>query len=361
MGDSSVHVYWMSGTGNTRRVAGWIADEARARGGRVVCESVEEARSEADFVPGSDSLLWIAFPTHGFTAPWHVLRFVAALPRGRGARAAAVATRAGMRFGRVYTPGVAGTGVFLVGALLWLKGYRWVGGRGIDMPSNWVAFHPGLGPETYAGIIARAEPRTRRLAGVILEGGAHYRGWIDLALGFLLAPVSFLYLVLGRFFLAKIFFASNRCTGCGVCAASCPVGAIRMKGRRRPRPYWTFDCESCMRCMAYCPERAIEAGHSFGALLWWIGTFPVGLAAVGALAAAIPALGPVGESPGAAMLAQYLYRLGVLAGVYAIFWWAIHVGWINGLFRLTTLTALYRRSHDPDTTLSDLPAHRPRD
>jgi hypothetical protein len=29
----------------------------------------------------------------------------------------------------------------------------------------------------------------------------------------------------------------------------------------RNRPYWKLTCESCMRCLNHCPERAIEAAH----------------------------------------------------------------------------------------------------
>ena len=50
--------------------------------------------------------------------------------------------------------------------------------------------------------------------------------------------------------------------GCGLCVENCPNGALRLWGSDPARPYWTYSCESCMRCMGYCPEQAVEAGHS---------------------------------------------------------------------------------------------------
>lgn len=40
-----------------------------------------------------------------------------------------------------------------------------------------------------------------------------------------------------------------------------------MKGKY---PFWTYRCESCMRCMNNCPERAIETAHGFIIPLWYV-------------------------------------------------------------------------------------------
>ncbi|MBW1815229.1 MAG: hypothetical protein JRJ39_16720 [Deltaproteobacteria bacterium] len=55
------------------------------------------------------SLLGLVFPTHGFTAPWHMIKFTCRLPRVKKTSAFCTATRAGLKIGKVFTPGISGT------------------------------------------------------------------------------------------------------------------------------------------------------------------------------------------------------------------------------------------------------------
>jgi NAD-dependent dihydropyrimidine dehydrogenase PreA subunit len=80
----------------------------------------------------------------------------------------------------------------------------------------------------------------------------------------LLAPIALMYFVYGRFWLAKLFFASSACDGCGLCAEKCPTASIRMRGGR---PFWKFSCESCMRCLNVCPRKAVQVSHLLAALI----------------------------------------------------------------------------------------------
>ena len=40
----------------------------------------------------------------------------------------------------------------------------------------------------------------------------------------------------------------------------CPVKAIKLVYNR---PFWSYKCESCMRCMNSCPKKSIESAHGF--------------------------------------------------------------------------------------------------
>jgi ferredoxin len=353
----STVVYFTTGTGNAFRGGTWLVERARAMGTEARLVNMADAAPARDFAPGPSTLVGVLSPAHGFTAPWSVIRFVLRLPGGRGTHACTGFTRAGTKFGRLFLPGFEGTANYLVALILWLKGYKVRGVVALDMPSNWMSLHPGYKDPSARAMVERQRLRMERYAERILSGKRSFGHFVSLALGLVILPVSLGYLLVGRFFLGKLFFASNRCTGCGLCARSCPNHAIRMWGRT-PRPYWTLDCESCMRCMAYCPTQAVEAGHSIGLLIMLL-AFWLPLPALGtrSLADVAPALRPVLESWlfGQALGMAWF----VIASVLVYFVVTLLLRWrvTNALFAYTTFTRLFHRYHEPDTRLQAIVGH----
>lgn len=311
-----------------------------------------------DMEVGNDHLLGIVFPTHGFTAPWRVLKDVCKLPAGRSTHALVVAARAGMKAGRFHVPGISGSAVFIIGLILLLKGYRTRGFMSVDMPSNWYSLHPIQKPVTHEAIISRAEQRVETFMTRILSNESVYltsNNLYELTLGLLLFPVSLAYLFMGRFFLAKLFFANRNCDGCGVCARHCPVGAIRMWGKRNPRPFWKYSCESCMRCAAFCPQNAIEAGHSWGVLLFFATGVPVSAYLLSGLGDPIFGVQQL-EKHLAGEIIDFLYYYPALFVSYYAFAVLIRIPAVNWLFAHTTLTHLpfWGRYREPNTRLKSI-------
>ena len=169
--------------------------------------------------------------------------------------------------GKWFVQGLSGMALYFSALVLWLKGYKIIAMKGIDLPSNWISFHPGLKQKVVDSIYKRREKQTKEFASKILSGKRDFRALREIIQDLLITPIAVLYYIIGRFFLAKSFIASNKCNNCNLCINECPINAIKTV---YGRPYWTYKCESCMHCMNSCPQRAIETAHGFITLVIFI-------------------------------------------------------------------------------------------
>jgi ferredoxin len=265
----SLYIYFISGTGNARASSQWIADEAAKRGLKTSVQQID--RLENIVMPQADEkpLIGFAFPTHGFNAAPIMLKFISGFPSGLCREIFLLNTRAGMKLYKLFLPGLSGVALLLPAFILWLKGYKCIGFRPVDLPSNWIPLHPGLKKKVIDSIFARCEKIVRKFANKILSGDRVYRGLYSIPVDILISPVSLGYYVGGRFFLSKTFIANYNCNNCGICIRECPTSSIKLVDNR---PYWKLTCESCMRCLNHCPEKAIEAAHGMATAFWLIFT-----------------------------------------------------------------------------------------
>jgi len=265
----SLYIYFISGTGNARVSSEWIADEAGQRGLKTVVQQID--RLENIVLPQTDEkpLIGFAFPTHGFNAAPIMLKFIAGFPRDLCKEVFLLNTRAGMKLYKLFLPGISGVALLLPAFILWLKGYKCIGFRPVDLPSNWIPLHPGLKRKVIESIFARCEKIVRKFAEKILSGRKVYRGLFSIPFDLLISPVALGYYIGGRFFLSKTFISNHQCNNCGLCIKECPTSSIKLV---QNRPYWKLTCESCMRCLNHCPQRAIEAAHGMATAFWIIFT-----------------------------------------------------------------------------------------
>ena len=346
---------FMSGTGNSLLVSRWISNFAASRGLDVVLETIDTASPEFDKSQPRKTLLALVNPTHGFTAPWHMIRFALRLPRVSKVDAVCIATRAGFKAGRIFTPGISGTATFLLSLILFLKGFRVRGVVAIDMPSNWIIAHPGLNSQTVEAITERAKPKAEVFIEKILQGEPF---WLTLGnicefvIGAALAYVSLMYILVGRFIFAKIYFANGSCTGCGLCEKECPVGAIRMRGGK-PWPYWRYNCENCMKCIAYCPEKAVEVSHSWFVALFFILSLPFSAWLISAAVMVFP-LAPENIPERLVAVINFFSFYPALFLSYMVFDLLLRIPVIRRLFTLSTFTHFWRKYHQPGIKVSDL-------
>ena len=354
-------VYFASGTGNSYVLAAWFRDACGTKGIPAVLIPVTRADPSRDITPSSGELVALAFPTHGGLPPWSVIKFLLRMPRRRGTSFLCLPTRGSFFIGPVLVPGAAILASFLPSIILLLKGFRPVGAASFDMPINMTSVHPTLTFRHAARVTARAKRKFDRYGERFFRSGSlwltrnnlYEAAWSFLILYFIpLFPL--LYLVVGRFFMGKIMFATVRCTGCGGCSVSCPAGALVMKGKKRPRPFWRYTCEHCLRCLNYCPHRAVGVSLPWAAFLWWLG---LAAAAAGAAFAKmvtfIPGLGSV-RNYWTVELANSVVYYPVFIAAYFLFYYLTRWKPLNALLSRTCPSFFLGQYRAPGTSLKDL-------
>jgi Pyruvate/2-oxoacid:ferredoxin oxidoreductase delta subunit len=335
-------------------VTRWIAEVAAGRG--VPSETVDIAAIDrrTPSPPDPGALVGFVSPTHGFNFPPAMMYFIFRFPVANGQRVFLVNTRAGMKLSKWFLPGLSGLALWLSALVLLVKGYRIAGMRSIDLPSNWISFHPGLKEKVVESIYAHCREVTTRFANRLLDGKKVYTAFRDIVQDLLISPVAIGYFFVGRFILAKSFYATDACDKCNLCIDNCPVKAILTVDGR---PFWSYRCESCMRCMNSCPKRAIETSHGFiigimvvlnlWLMVWfwqWVG---------GVLS--IPK--DNGWAELAVTIIKWLITFGVMVVSYRIYHYLLRIPLIRELFYYTSFTRykFWRRYRPSKRMIRELP------
>ncbi|MHC1704444.1 MAG: EFR1 family ferrodoxin [Tenuifilaceae bacterium] len=338
-----LEIYYFSGTGNCMSAANWIGNKATESNCNVNVLPIDR---ELKPLPSSDAktLTGFCFPAHGFSLPWYMLKFIAKFPRAQKGRKDTflLNTRAGMKLYKLFTPGLSGVAFIIPIIILLIKGYKIKGILPLDMPSNWISLHPGIRKKVTDSITDRCQRIVDKFSDKLLKGKTviHPIFWILLPLDILVSPISIAYMAIGRFFLAKTFFASAKCNNCNICVEKCPVGAIKIVNSR---PYWQFRCESCMRCMNICPQKTINTAHllAFG-IIWFSLFIPFSDNIIKYFENKFPIF--YTTMPGIIDLTiATLISLPLFWGIYGLYHQLVRVKAINHLFTYSSLTNYWRR------------------
>lgn len=257
-----VIIFYFSGTGNARMIASWFSKFAIEN--EVYCRIFDITSEGYIYLKeiDSDALIVFISPVHGFNYPKITLDFIRSFPKGNNS-VVLMNTRAGMKVGKMLTPGLTGIAFFLSSFILKRKGYKTIGQIPFDMPSNWLSIHPALRKKAIEFIYEKNYHRVKKHFKILYSEETDFASNKDIIQDLLISPIALVYYLAGRYFLAKSYYASNKCNNCHLCIKQCPVQAIRLINAR---PFWSFKCESCMKCMNNCPSRAIEVAHG----LWLV-------------------------------------------------------------------------------------------
>ncbi len=256
-------IYYFSGTGNARHVAQWVTEKAIANNWNSKMIDIGKLENRRNIQIEENTLVGFISPTHGFNYPPVMMKFILNLPRSSN-RIFLMNTRAGLKMGKFFLPGLSGIALLFSALIFLFKGNKILGMFPVDLPSNWISLHPGLKQDVIQSIYEKRKQQVEDFADILIEDKSNFKGLKDIVQDLLIAPISIFYYLFGRFVFAKSFVASKSCNLCGLCVKTCPIKAIKVVGKK---PFWTHKCESCMHCINICPERAIETAHGFIAIL----------------------------------------------------------------------------------------------
>ena len=128
------------------------------------------------------------------------------------------------------------------------------------MPENYIALFEAPEQNEALEIIAKAEPVLDEAARLIKNREAYAQPAVTLKDRLSSSIVNDIYYP--AVIHAKKFYATDRCTSCGMCERICPLKNIDIK---EGKPVWKDRCTHCMACICRCPAEAIEYGSLFEA------------------------------------------------------------------------------------------------
>lgn len=137
-------IYFLSGTGNSYRVAAWLHEACIDRGTTSEIIPIDLAKPKEEIEASPENLIVLAYPTHGFLPPWSAVKFIFKMPFKRRAHFFCIPTRGCLRFGPIIIPGIAALASLLPVFVLPFKGYNIRGSLSFDMPSNVTFLHSRL-------------------------------------------------------------------------------------------------------------------------------------------------------------------------------------------------------------------------
>ena len=233
-------IYYFSGTGNSE----WVAKGLAQRTGDTAVNLAALVKDgPAAIRIGAGETIGLVFPVYSWGAPQIVEQFCRFITLENGAYAYAVCTcgdDAGRTMQRLK------------------RRFAYQSAWSIAMPNNYIIGFDVDSPALEQEKIAQARERLNAIAGDVLSRKNHvFQVFEGAFAGIKTVLVRPMFNAFARG--TSSFSVDATCNACGLCARSCPIGAIEMQNGK---PVWVKKrCTRCMGCINRCPMRAIQYGQ----------------------------------------------------------------------------------------------------
>jgi Pyruvate/2-oxoacid:ferredoxin oxidoreductase delta subunit len=231
-------IYYFSGTGNSKWVAGRLAALTDDR-----AENIADLQkvSPAEVIPAAGEPVGLVFPIYAWGAPRIVERFCKLLRIDGGSFAYAVCTcgdEAGNAMKRLK------------------KVFPWQSAFSIAMPNNYIPMYDVDSEALAKGKAQKAEAQMQKIALSLRQKERIYSVHAGSMAGLKTSVISPMFNAFARS--TKPFTAGDDCTSCNLCQKICPASAISMQNGK---PAWVKKhCTQCMACISRCPQSCIQYG-----------------------------------------------------------------------------------------------------
>ncbi|WP_230741889.1 EFR1 family ferrodoxin [Methanooceanicella nereidis] len=259
----SAMIHYFSGTGNTYHTVSLIRKKLEDSGYTVAVNRVECGTMPPE---NKYDLHVFAFPVYAADVPDVMIKYLHRLPPGNGSKAAVLSV-----YGKIFQDhrfpgdqGDPGSSYDHARSIISRKGYDVLLTGGVGYPHSITQFIPPPDEAEELAIKASSDEKVKMFADRIVAGDRDVKS-PGLIVALLSYPFGFLYGLMGRRGLGKMFVADSKCISCGKCEKACPSKTITLINKK---PSWNWDCQGCQRCINICPVKAIQTSIMRLAIMW---------------------------------------------------------------------------------------------
>ncbi len=246
-------IFYFSGTGNSLQIAGSIAE---SQGERLVSIAalMDKKQQVNEFTLKQNEVIGFVYPIYAWNPPKMVLAFIRQLKFTN--------YNGNYVFSVVTCGDTIGNSMMTLATTLKKIGLTLHSGFSIQMPNNYIV-GMNVDPKEVETSKLQASFSTMKDINSIIsrrEKGAFKmeKGFLPILLTAVVSPLfNHFALRTGK------FFATEQCTGCGICEKVCNCRNIKLtsaENQKDRRPVWGKECSQCLACIHYCPVRAAQYG-----------------------------------------------------------------------------------------------------
>lgn len=238
-------IFYFTGTGNSLYAAKKIGD---ALGEHLIDITTAMNEKSFNYTLSTDEKIGFVFPVYFYGLPSIVADFISELKIETN-------QEGGLKpyvFGVITCGGGMGGAPKMLEEKLKKQGLPLGAAFELKMTSNYIMMYQATTPDVQKKELTAADEKLVEMIAAISKNkkdeGKRKKAFIT--------KVAYPLYVHGR--KTRLFYADEKCNGCGKCVRVCPVDAIKMQNNN---PVWSKkQCTHCSACINRCPQEAIQYG-----------------------------------------------------------------------------------------------------